>query len=177
MRKKLVFLLLFLIPLLLVSLPGLPHWIGRAIGASIFVFGMTSFFFWVGLDFNQRIIPPSAKLSRPEFDDIRPTVEYRLHLLTLAFGVFFFIVVALPLTRDLVGIFVGDKPTEIVATPTSRSVPLFGVWFLMQFVRFSPSGHSYPLFYSVEPLRVGEEYDFVVLPHSHLILDFRQSGG
>jgi hypothetical protein len=170
-------LLLFVVPFIVLSIPGLPHWMGRVIGISIFIFFMTIGSFWYGLSPTTVMIRPGAKLARPEFDSIRPHIERGMRATVIIFAVFFLVVVTRPFTMDLIQLARGGKPVEITARPVAKQVPLFGIWFVEQSVRFVRGDKDYSLFYSSQPLRVGEEYEFIVLPRSRLILDFRESGG
>ncbi len=172
--KILFFLALFLVPYLLVSLPGVPRWVGRTIGAGILIFLMTGATFWFGFSPKSAIIRPGSKLSQPQFDRVRPDVEHGIRILAVGFGFFLLIYVTFPFASDLARLATGQRPLRIIETAQYKSVPPFGVWFLEQSVRFSRDGKSYRLFYSWEPLHVGDQYEFVVLPRSRFILDFRR---
>jgi hypothetical protein len=169
--------LLFVVPYVVISLPGVPRWLGRTVAASIFIFFMTVATFWFGLSPKSKMIRPGGKLSQPQFDSVRPLIERRIRILVVVFGVFAFFTITLPFTEDLIQLAAGQKPLRITGTTTDKSIPLFGVWFLEQSVRLTRGGKNYSLFYSWEPLRVGKTYEFVVLPRTRLILDFRESGG
>jgi hypothetical protein len=78
-----------------------------------------------------------GKLMQPQFDDIRPKLEFRWRMFVVAFALAFTYFVALPFSRDLAYIASGKKPVEITATVQYRSVPLFGMWFVNQSVRLA----------------------------------------
>jgi hypothetical protein len=168
--------LVFLIPCLLVSLPGMPPWLARAIAVSVLVLGGTSFFFLAGLVPKLKLVSVGPKLLRPEFDAIRPKLERNLRLFVLALGAFMFFFVTLPVTEDIIHLCAGEKPVQIFETPRSTST-LFGAWFLVQFVRFSSAEGNNILLYSVNRVRAGRKYEFLVLPRSHLIMDFHELQG
>ena len=165
----------FLLPFVIVSLPGVPGWLGRVVAVSIFAFLMTPGIFWFGLSPKSRVIGRSGKFNGPRFDKVRPQIERVIRIVVVTFGVFFFLYVTLPLASDLVHLARGEKPTRITAVVRYKSVPLGGLWFLKQSVRFSTEAVSYSLFYSWKPLRVGESYEFVVLSRSRFILEFHES--
>ncbi len=67
-----------------------------------------------------------------------------------------------------------EKPISIVGVIKNKSVPLFGLWFLKQGIQLSYGARSYTLLYSWTPIRFDRSYEFVVLPRSRMILDFRE---
>jgi hypothetical protein len=170
------FLILFVVPYALILLPGVPQWLCRSIAVSVFLVLLTGGTFWYGLSSKTRMILPGGKLSEPQFSDLRPKMEKRIRIMVVVFGVFLALVLGLPFTMDIIQLAKNGEPMRITATALDKSVPLFGMWFLEQSVRFSRGGKNYHLFYSLQPLRVGEEYEFIVLPRSRLILDFRNLG-
>jgi hypothetical protein len=165
-------IVLLVIPYLLLSVPGVPPPLGRTIGASILCLGAASFFILGGLVPKLKLISVGPKLRRPEFDDIRPMLERRLRLIAIGLGVFM-LFLARPLVVDVVHLCKGERPVQIVEIPRSTS-SVFGLWFLVQFVNVSPSEPSHTLIYSVSPIRAGRKYEFLLLPRSHLILDFHE---
>jgi hypothetical protein len=172
MGKKILLVCLFIVPYLVIALPGIPRWCERLIAVSLFLIVTTALVFWVGIDPKLRIIPATARIRGPEFDGIRPKIELGVRLLLLGFGIFVLLFTTWPLLQDLAHLSFGERPTQITRAPESRSVPLFGAWFVVQFVTFSPNERSYSLWYSLEPLQIGESYELVVLPRSRMILDF-----
>jgi hypothetical protein len=59
--------------------------------------------------------------------------------------------------------------TEI---PTSCTAPK-GLWFVYEEVFSGSDNVGYSSYFSLEPIRAGDKYEFLVLPHSRVILDFR----
>ncbi|HWY08065.1 MAG TPA: hypothetical protein VNY24_14490 [Candidatus Acidoferrales bacterium] len=168
-----LFLLLFFI---LISLLGAPAWIGRAIAVSIFALCATIGIFWFGLSPKSKMIRAGGKFNEPQFDEVRPQIEKGIRILVVAFGVFFAFYVSVPVGSDLIHLVGGEKPIRITAVAKDNSIPLFGLWFVHQTVRFQRGGESYSLFFSWEHVRIGASYEFVVLPRSREILDFHESG-
>jgi hypothetical protein len=167
---------LFILPFVAVSLPSVPAWLGRAIATSCFMFFSTVGILWFGLSPKSRVIGRSGKINQPQFDRVRPTIERIIRTIIVAFGVFFFFELTLPFATDLFHLARGMKPERITAGIIYRTVPLGGLWFLKQSVRFTRDAVSYSLFYSWQPIRVGESYEFVVLPRSRVILEFQPIG-
>jgi hypothetical protein len=174
--KASVFFLLFVFPYWLISLSSPQPWISRAIAVSLFLVLMISATFWYGLSSKTRMIMPGGTLSQPQFDDMRPQMERRIRIFVVLFGVFASIVMGIPFARDLIQLSATRDPIRITATAVDKSVPLFGLWFLEQSVRISRPGLEYHLFYSLQPLRVGQKYEFLILPRSRVILDARRVG-
>lgn len=174
--KALFFFFLFVFPYWLISLNSMQQWASRAIAISLFWVLMISATFWYALSSKTRMIMPGGTLSQPQFEDTRPLMEKRIRIFIVLLGVFASIVVGIPLAQDLFQLSATRDPIRITATPLGRSVPLFGLWFLEQSVRISRPGFDYYLFYSLQPLRVGEKYEFLVLPRSRVILDARRVG-
>jgi hypothetical protein len=171
MSTRNIFLaIMFLTPCVLLSVPSIPPWLGRTIAVFILALGSTLFFLLAGLVPKLKWVSVGSKLRRPEFDAIRPKMEQRLRLFVLILGAFVFLFGTLPVMEDVVHLCAGEKPVQITETPQSTST-LFGTWFLAQFVNF-PSEKSCSLFYSMKRVRVGEEYDFLILPRSRVIVDF-----
>jgi hypothetical protein len=167
--------LIFVIPFVIVSVPGIPPSAARIIATSIFIFSFTVGIFWYGLSSKTKMILPSGKLSRPEYDDVRPTIERNIRVLVVLFGAFFCYYITFPFSIDLARLVAGETPLKITGTVRSRSVPLFGLWFVEQSVRIAPEAKAkYYMYYSWRPLRVGEEYELVVLPHSRVIIEFHE---
>src|ERR1700687_43983 len=152
-----------------------PIWTGRAIAVTIFVFLGTIGIFWYGLNPKSKIIRASGKLSDPQYDATRPQIVKGIRFLIISFGVFFFFTETYPLASDLIHLSAGEKAINITGVVTDKSVPLFGLWFVHQTVRFTPDGDSYSLFFSGKPIKVGTSYDLLILPRSREVLVFHES--
>jgi len=175
MRGRYLYLvLLFVVPYVVISLPGVPEWLGRLIATSLLIFLVPAGAFWSGLSPKTKILE-GGKLDQPQYDKVRPIIKRNIRILVVACGVFFSLYFTYPLTVDLVRLAGGEKPLRITVVAKDVSVPVFGVWFLNQSVRVSEqSNATYNLYYSLKPVRVGESYEFVVFPYSRLILQFRE---
>jgi hypothetical protein len=156
----------------MVSLPGIPQWLGRTIATSILIFAFTASIFWYALSSKTKMILPSGKLSQPQYDGVRPTIERNLRVLVVLFGAFVSYYITIPFSVDLARLVGGETPFGVTGIVTSKSVPLFGLWFLEQSVRVSGEMKAKYLYYSWEPIRIGETYDFVVLPRSRVVIEF-----
>jgi hypothetical protein len=121
------------------------------------------------------MILPSGKLSQPQYDSVRPTIERNIRVLVVLFGAFFSYYITFPFSIDFARLVGGETPLKMTGIVRGRSVPLLGLWFVEQSVRIFPETKAkYYLYYSWRPLRVGETYEFVVLPHSRVIIEFHE---
>jgi hypothetical protein len=164
---------IFVIPVVAVNLQPVPLWLGRATAVSSFTFFLTVAIFWFGLDPKTRMIM-GGRLAQPELDRERKKIEIGIRIAVVVFGVFFFWLDAFPLASDLIHLLKGEARTTFTAKVAYRTTALGGVLLGENSVRLVPGGDSYYAFYNwTKPLRVGESYEFVVLPRSRMILDFR----
>jgi hypothetical protein len=165
-----------LLPFLLVSLLGVPVWMGRAMAVSIFVIFGTIGIFWFGLSSKSKMIRDGGKFNEPQYDESRPQIEKGIRILVVAFGIFFFFYMTCPVGSDLIHLAGGERPLRITGVVKDNSIPLFGLWFVHQTVRVTRDDESYSLFYSWKHVRIGTSYECLVLPRSREILDFHESG-
>src|SRR6476620_10831480 len=114
MAKWAAFLSILIGPYFVLRLPGVPQTLGRAVAVSILLFGAPVAITWFGL--KSQMIRPGAKLYEPQFDRVRPRIELVIRILVLAFGMFFFFVLTIPLGEDLFLLAVGQKPLRIMKT-------------------------------------------------------------
>lgn len=173
----LAILFFFALPIVAVNLPGISIWLGRTIAVSSFTFFMSVAIFWFGLSPKTKMITGKGGLADRKYDNARPKIELGIRIAVVAFGILFLVYKTLPLASDLAHLAAGEKPTRLTATITYRTSSFGGVLLGERSVQFARGGQSYYLFYSwTSTLRVGESYEFTVLPRSRLILDFRESG-
>jgi hypothetical protein len=159
----------FLLPVIILSLPWGPVWLRRTIAVSSFTFFVTAGVFWLGLS-------PKSTMFREE-TPARLKSERVIRIAVVAFGILFFVYQTSPLASDLFHLVTGEKPTKFTAMVTYRTSSLKGALVGERSVRFGRGGASYYLFYSwTSPLNEGESYEFTVLPRSRMILDFRTPG-
>jgi len=168
------FLLVF--PFIVVSIPGVPTPMGRAVAVSCFVCLLPLAVIWYGISPKVKMIRASGKLSEPRFDKVRPYIETSIRALIVACGLFFSYAVTVPIGLDLFRFMAGEKPTRVIGVTTDKSVSLGGLWFLKQSVQLGSGRTTYYLFYSWEPLQVGQSYEFLLLPRSKVILEFHKIG-
>jgi hypothetical protein len=90
MARWAAFLSIFIAPYLVLRLPGVPQTLGRTIAVSILLLGGPVAIFWFGL--KSQMIRPGAKLYQPQFDSVRPRIEWAIRILVLACGAFFLFV-------------------------------------------------------------------------------------
>ena len=165
----------FVLPLVVVNVDAFPAWQGRAIAVSSLLFFFTVAIFWYGLNPNTKMIRGGG-LAEPRFDKIRPRIELGIRAAVVLFGVFFAVFNTFPLAADLVHLAKGEPPVRRAATVQSRTSALGGVLLGQSSVRLADPGQSFYIFYNwSKPLRVGESYEFVILPRSRMILDFREA--
>jgi hypothetical protein len=163
---------IFVIPFVIVAIPAIPQWLGRTIASSILIFSFTVAVFWYGISSKTKMILPGAKLNQPQYDSVRPTIERNIRILVVLFGAFFAWYITIPFSIDLARLVAGEKPIEITRVVRRRSVPLFGLYFIEQSVKISEDSKTKSLYYSWEPIRAGETYEFVFLPRSQIIIEF-----
>jgi hypothetical protein len=167
---------IFVFPVVIVSLPGVPIWLGRAVAVSIFFFFLDVGIFWYGLNPKSKMIL-GGTLAEARFDKTRPKIELGIRICVIAFGLVLIVYKVLPLASDLFHLSTGEKPAGFTAKVIYETSSFGGLLLGERSVRFAREGASYTLFYSwTSPLRVGESYEFVVLPRSRLVLDFHKSG-
>lgn len=166
-------LAVFVLPYVLLILPGIPRWLGRTVAVTLFVFLLSVCVFWFGVSPKSKIIHESGKLSQPQYDKVRPKIELGIRAAIVFLGVLFCFTATYPLALDLAHLAVDRKPTIFVGTVVDRSTPFMGVLLLAGSVRLSRVGPSYYLLYSRAQPHLGESYEFLVLPRSRFIVDFR----
>jgi len=168
MAKWVAFLSILIGPYLVLRLPGVPQALGRAVAVAILLFGAPVAIIWFGL--KSQMIRPGAKLYDPQFDSVRPRIELVIRILVLAFGVFFFFVLTIPLGEDLFLLAVGQKPLQVMKTVKYKR---YGNRGPSVSIGLSDEGEEYKLYYPTKSLRNGDTYEFVVLPRSRTVLDYR----
>ena len=168
-----LFLAVFVLPYVLLILPGIPRWLGRTVAVMLFVVLLSVCIFWFGVSPKSKIIRASGKLSQPQYDKVRPKIELGIRVATVFLGVLFCFTATFPLALDLAHLAVGRKPTLFIGTVVDRSTPFMDVLLLAGSVRLSRVGPSYYLLYSRAQPHLGESYEFLVLPRSRFIVDFR----
>ena len=167
MAKWAAFISVFIGPYLVLRLPGVPQTLGRAVAMSVLLLGAPVAIIWFGL--KSQMIRPGAKLYEPQFDRVRPRVELLTRILVLAFGVFCFFVLTLPLGEDLLLLAVGQKPLRVMKTVKYKR---YGSRGPMVSIGLSDEDEEYKLYYPTKDLRNGDIYEFVVLPRSRTVLDY-----
>jgi hypothetical protein len=172
MTRWAVVLSILLGPYLVLRLPGAPQASGRGAIVSVLLLGAPVAILWFG--FKSQMIRPGAKLSEPKFDRARPKIEIGLRVLVVAFGVFFFWSSTLPVAEDLVLLGVGQNLLRI--TKTVKYMRTGRPGNPRESIGLSDEDKPYQLYYPTKALRVGDTYEFVVLPRSRMILDYRYSG-
>jgi hypothetical protein len=171
MTRWVVVLSILIGPYLVLRLPGAPQAPGRGAIVSVLLLGAPIAIFWFG--FKSQMIRSGGKLSEPKFDRARPKIELGIRILVVAFGVFFFWSSTLPVAEDLVLLAAGQNLLRITKTMKySRSGRPGNP---CERIGLSDEDKAYQLCYPTKALRVGDTYEFVVLPRSRMILDYRQS--
>src|SRR6185312_1949306 len=171
-----LFLAVLVLPYILVSLPHIPLWLGHTAATSVLVFLGTAGILWVGLSRRSKFVRTSGKLSEPQYADSLPKVEKGIRLMVLGLALLICFTTTFPLASDLGRLAVGNEPARIAGVVAYRTVPFMGIVVMAQSIRFSRKSGSYYSFYSLKPIRVGTSYEFVVLPRSRFIVDFRKAG-
>src|SRR5258708_6423142 len=167
--KFYLFIIIFVMPYILVYSPGIPRWLGRTAATSLLVFLITVCIFWFAISPKSKVIGDSGKFSEPQFAKVRPKIERGIRMTAVAFGILLCLTKTFPLAADLARLTVDRKPTKLRGMVLDRSTPFLGVLLLAGSVRLSRKESSYYLLYSRKQPRVGESYEFVVLPRSRFI--------
>jgi hypothetical protein len=168
MTRWLVVIAILIGPYLVLLSPDVPQALGRTIAVSIWAFCAPVAIFWFGL--KSQMIRPGGKLHQPQFDDVRPKIERNLRILVIAFGIFYFFILTVPFAEDLIQLANSQRLLRIKEEVKYRR---FGRG-PMQSIGLSHSDRNYYLFYATKLLRVGGTYEFVVLPRSHVLLDYAE---
>jgi len=171
-----LFLAVFVLPYVLVSLPHIPLWLGHTAATSVLVFVGTAAILWVGLSRHSKFIRTSGKLSEPQYADSLPKIEKGIRLMVLGMALLICFTTTFPLASDLGRLAIGNEPARVTGVVAYRTVPFMGIVVMAQSIRFSRKSGSYYSLYSLKPIRVGTSYEFVVLPRSRFIVDFRKAG-
>jgi hypothetical protein len=171
MTRWAVVLSILIGPYLVLRLPGAPQVPTRGAIVSVQLLFAPVAILWFGL--KSQMIRPGGTLSEPKFDRARPRIELGLRILVVAFGVFFFWIVTLPVAEDLVLLAAGQNLLRITKTVKYRRFGSRGNPRVS--IGLSDEDKAYDLYYPTKVLRLGETYEFVVLPRSRMILDYRQS--
>ena len=165
----------FILPIIVTNLRGIPNWLGRAIAVTSLMFFFAPAIFWYGLNPKTKMVRGGG-LAEARFDKIRPRIEIGIRIAVVVFGIFFTVFDVLPLASDLYHVVKGEMPATFTAKVRYRTSGLGGVLLGENSIRFEREGKSYYVFYNwTKPLRVGESYEFRVLPRSRMVLDFHKA--
>jgi len=150
--------------------------VGRIVALSIVFCSAVVLIFWYSLNPKTKIIRPGGKLTQLGFKK-KQIVEWTARLLFLGFGLVFLYSFVVPFAIDMFVVVQGYEITTVKGTVTRNST-LFGTWFLSQSIRINrgTSGEeTYYLLYSLKPrLRRETKHEFLILPHSKLILEAKE---
>ena len=154
-------------PFFILRSPSVPQAPVRMIAISFWAFATPAAIFWFGT--KSPMIRKGGKLYQPQYDDLRPKIERNMRLVVIAFGIFYFFVLSLPFAKDLIQVAINHRLSRATKTVTyirhSGRTP-------SQDIGLTGSDKNYYLFYPSKALRVGNTYEFVVLPESRVILDY-----
>jgi hypothetical protein len=154
-------------PFFILRSPVVPQALVRMIAVSFWAFAMPVAIFWFGI--KSRMIRKGGKLYQPQYGDARPKIERNIRFVVIGFGIFYSFVLSLPFAEDLIQVAVGHRLSRTTKAVTyvrhSGRAP-------SQDIGLSGSDKNYYLFYPSKTLKVGNTYEFVVLPQSRMILDY-----
>lgn len=170
MYRWLIAGVIFLAPYLVLSLSRVPQALGRGVIVSIWLFGFPVAIGWFAL--KSQMIRPGGKLYQPRFDAVRPTIERNIRILAMAFGVFFVYFATLPFARDLIQLASGEASLQITSQVKLKESGYRNL--VEKTIGFSEGGKNYYLWYPSKSIQVGRTYEFVALPRSRIILDYRE---
>jgi len=171
MTRWAVVLSILIGPYLLLRLPGAPQASSRGTIVSVLLISAPVAILRFAL--KSQMIRPGGNLDQPKFDTVRPKIEMGLRALVVVFGVFFFWGLTLPVAEDLVLLSAGQNLFRI--TKTVKYMRSGRPGNPRESIGLSDEDEPYQLYYPTKALRVGDTYEFVVLPRSRMILDYRQS--
>lgn len=172
MKKSLVLILFFIIPLVIIEImkPD-DEVLGRIIATGIFYIGMVIAGTIYLLNKNEKIIPKWAKVYKIYSEKQVKKIELAIRFLGCLLIIFIFFSGTVPFLQDIVGIIKKDEqPIKIEATIKTRYTAFLGLWFLYQDIRMQDIKGSYEFWYSPRRLEEGERYEFTILPRSKAIL-------
>ena len=171
MFQFLVFVAIVIVPHLILSLTTVPQALGRGIIVAIWLFGFPVAGVWFAV--KSQMIRPGGKLYQPRFDAIRPQIERNLRIIVVAFVLFWLYFETLPFGHDLIELQAGRALPRI--TREVKNVDSgYRAMGIQKTIGFASERENYYLWYSSKFLRVGDTYEFVVLPSSRIILDYRE---
>jgi hypothetical protein len=162
-----IFLIVLFGPFFILRSPSMPQASVRVIAVSFWALAMPVAIFWFGI--KSQMILKGGKLYQPQYDDVRPKIERNMRFVVIAFGIFYFFVLSLPFAKDLIQVAISHRLSRTTKAVTyirhSGRAP-------SQDIGLTGSDTNYYLFYPSKTLRVGNTYEFVVLPESRVILDY-----
>jgi hypothetical protein len=151
-------LALFIMPYVLIYFPGVPRRISRLVAVSAWLLLVTSGVLWFGFNLDLKIVETDSR------------VDLVFHVLAVAFGIWVFTALVVPLATDIREVATGKELTRFRRVVSDERAPSRAPICL---VRFSPGESRYYLWFPIIIPEAGHSYEFEVLPKSRLILDFR----
>lgn len=155
-------------PYLFLASPNTPQASGRTLVLATWAFAVPIAILWFGL--KGQMLRPGAKLYQAKYDESRPTIVRGIRLVVLGFGVFYLLVLSLPIGEDLTRAAATHAFLRVRASVVNVGGSSYHSVSLT--VTLSDDSKGYSLFYPIKPLKIGQSYEFVLLPHSRMILDY-----
>ncbi len=174
-EKLLLFIFMIILPILLVHI-GHGNWINRIIASSISISCGMFFCLYVGLSPNYKIIKKDGKLNNKEYSKIRPRVEFAIRIIILCVGLTAFWFLLLPQMKDVYRLIISKQDPEILRGIVENVSTGPGALFICKSVEFKiDSGETIKRLYMYpsRSVKLGKEYDFVILPQSKFILEVK----
>lgn len=158
----------------MVYITGAPQWLAQIIVVSLAFLALNIWILWYGFSRKNKMIN-----SDPEFDTHRRRHEIELRIVVIAFGLLMAYWMTVPLAVDLIGLIRGGNIIQRTNAVAMHEVGGTSDWFLYQSVEFSVNGkiEAYTFFLLPQRTMAGATYDLIALPRTHIILEYRATGG
>lgn len=115
------------------------------------------------------LIKKNSKIMASCGKNTKQRVNIFIRFIGICFTFMFFFYGTLPILNDIRYLLTGGE-LQTMTINVDKNQTTLGLWFLSQNVQDSSDVQKYHLLYSVDPLKVGDTYDCLVLPHSKQIL-------
>ena len=166
--------LIVVLPYCIVYLTGLPMWLGRTLAIGVCVGITTVGSFWIALNPRTGTLVSGAKFDQSGHEHPEGWFSRIIRCLPFLFGLFVAYYLTIPYIQDVYHLVRKGSPSIIVSqiekVGQSRRSRV-----IREAVRLAKDDETYSLMFSLEPgLRQGRNYEFWVLPHSRMIVSYRQ---
>ena len=149
------------------------EWLGRIIALISLYFFVMPLFAWYLFDTRTKVFSDWGKIHKVCKKKTVDIVEYIFRGLLLLVPIYIVIFMIPWFTLDLKTVYSKGEVEVIEGEVTDVSTPFLGLWFLRQGVEVGDS-QRYQLVFSIKGIKVGEVYEFKILPESKEILEAKR---